>query len=128
MSRFKDNVLTSLFMLSFALMIAHELDAVANHEWRVLPLTSFLPDNLGFIFFVTLHIPLIWALLRYGFGANPTLTRDLFCGFCVVHVGLHWLFRHHPAYEFDSIMSKTLIGLTGICGLIYLGFRFLQRP
>ena len=33
-------------------LFTHELDAMLNHEWRVLPLTSWLSDEIGMIVFV----------------------------------------------------------------------------
>ncbi|MEM7707118.1 MAG: DUF6713 family protein [Pseudomonadota bacterium] len=33
-----------LFYLGLALLLTHEMDAMLNHEWLVLPLTSFLTD------------------------------------------------------------------------------------
>ena len=49
----------SLFLLGFGCLITHELDAVLNHEWRVLPLLRSLPDELGTIVFVAVHIPIV---------------------------------------------------------------------
>jgi hypothetical protein len=36
------------------------------------------------------------------------------------NVGLHWLFRKHPAYEFNNPSSWGLILLTGALGAAYL--------
>ena len=41
-----------IFYLAMGIMFTHELDAMPNHEWRVLPLTSWLPDEYGIIVFL----------------------------------------------------------------------------
>ncbi|MGK7867620.1 DUF6713 family protein [Falsiroseomonas sp. E2-1-a20] len=81
-----------------AAFLAHELDTVKRHEWRVLPLTSFLPDRVGEQVFIWSHLPLVLAS----------------------HVGLHWEFRTHPAYEFNNPSSRGLILLTGFLGAAYV--------
>lgn len=47
-----------------ATLATHELDAMSNREWRVLPLFSLLPDNLGRVAFVAAHVPLFWWLIH----------------------------------------------------------------
>ncbi len=42
------------------------------------------------------------------------------CLFAVVHVGLHWLYRRHPAYEFNNPSSWALIVLAGLFGAAYV--------
>ena len=44
-------------------LITHELDAMPNHEWQVLPLTSWMPNEIGMIVFVLIHIPLFAVLI-----------------------------------------------------------------
>ena len=99
----------------------HELDAVKRHEWRVLPITSFLPESIAEQVFIWGHVPLFALLLWGGDGGgadNPT--RLGLAIFAIVHVGLHVLYRHHPAYEFNNTSSWSLIGLTGFLGAAYL--------
>ena len=113
----------TLFLLAFALMRTHELDAVARMEWRVLPLTSWMPDDLGFPVFVAAHVPLVIAILHWAFRAGALAGERLrfwFCLFCVVHVGLHWLFRDHPEYRFNNPFSNGLIWGCGAAGLARL--------
>ena len=115
-------MLDLLFHATFAAFLAHELDAVAKHEWRVLPLTSFLPDAIGERVFVWLHLPIVMAVLH--FGAEDGWFRIGFAGFAVAHVWLHWIYRRHPAYEFDNPGSRALILLTGVLGCAYLAAAF----
>lgn len=98
----------------------HELDAVKRHEWRVLPLTSFLPEKAAEQTFIWVHIPLFALLLWGGDGAPASTTRVGLAAFAVLHVGLHVLFCKHPKYEFNNPSSWALIVLTGVLGLGYL--------
>lgn len=110
-------------LLYYALVgafMAHELDAVKRHEWRVLPITSFLPEKKGEQFFIWLHIPIL-ALLLWGSGVEAqSATRIGFSIFAIVHVGLHVLFKGHPKYEFNNVSSWALIILTGALGTAYI--------
>lgn len=105
-------------MLGF--FITHELDAMQRHEWRILPLTSFLPDETGRQVFVWMHVPLFAALFFYGAG-DPTSTVAFGLSvFAIIHVGLHWLFRRHPKNEFDNPTSWAIIIGTGVFGAAHL--------
>lgn len=48
----------NIFYIGVGMSFTHELDAMLNNEWRVLPLTSGLPDEMGQTVFVLAHIPL----------------------------------------------------------------------
>ena len=98
----------------------HELDAVKRHEWRVMPLLRALPERLGEQIFIWLHVPLFALLLWGGDGDLKSATRVGLAGFGILHVGLHFIFRKHPAYEFNNPSSWGLILLTGFLGAIYL--------
>jgi hypothetical protein len=90
------------------------------HEWRVLPLTSFLPEKTGEAVFLWAHVPAV-VLLPWivRLGAQSWAAAAL-SGFAVLHIGLHWLFRNHPAYEFNSRTSHLLILLPGLAGAAHL--------
>lgn len=113
-------MLDILYFSLLAAFFTHELDAVKQHEWRVLPLTSFLPDRIGEQVFIWVHVPLFAAILWFS-GNEPTSGfRNAIAAFAVVHVWLHWIFRNHPRYEFDNPSSWGLILLTGLLGAAYL--------
>ncbi len=64
------------FWINIAWMMAHELDAIANHEWHILPLSAFLPERLGYQVFVLAHVPLlvliaVWAKARVSNRLQP---------------------------------------------------------
>lgn len=112
--------LDAVYHAMVAAFFTHELDAVKRHEWRVLPLTSFLPERAGEQAFIWAHVPLFFAVLWFGEGAAADGFRLGLSAFAVVHVGLHWIFRKHPAYEFNDPSSWGLILLTGALGAAYL--------
>ena len=114
-------MLSFVYVLSVALMLTHELDAVRRHEWRILPGMERLPDARGAQLFVWVHAPLVAALLWFSFSDGATnLFRAGFCVFCIVHAGLHWWYRNHPFCEFNNPGSRLLIWMTGISGAAYL--------
>lgn len=116
------DVLDLLYYSLIGAFFTHELDAVKRHEWRVLPLLRALPERLGEQVFIWLHVPLFALLLWGGDGDLESATRVGLAGFSIVHVGLHFIFRRHPAYEFNNPSSWGLILLTGLLGAIYLVF------
>ena len=105
------------FGLMIALLIAHELDAMKRHEWRILPLTSFLPEKLAEQVFLWAHVPLT-LLVLWVFAQGPESGAALgVSGFAVLHVGLHWLFRNHPDNEFTGFAAwLPIIGAGGFGG------------
>ncbi|CAE7220407.1 unnamed protein product [Symbiodinium sp. CCMP2592] len=107
------------FDLSFAAMLTHEMDATFRHEWRILPLLSLISDDdLARDVFIVLHIPLCWLFLTV-FRDNKA-ARSFFCVFAMIHVGLHYLLRHHPKYEFNNAVSWSIIVLSGVAGFAHL--------
>lgn len=113
-------MLDILYFTMVAAFFTHELDAVRRHEWRVLPLTRFLPEPIGEQTFIWFHVPL-FALLMWGAGEDQAgATRIGLSVFAIVHVGLHYVYRRHPDYEFNNPSSWGLILLTGLLGATYL--------
>ena len=110
-----------LYYAMVGAFFTHELDAVKRHEWRVLPLTSFLPEKTGEQVFIWMHVPLFTLLLWGGDGEPYSLARLGLASFAVVHVGLHFFYRKHAAYEFNNASSMSLVLLTSVLGLTYLG-------
>ena len=111
-----------LFYLGIGLFFTHELDAMTNHEWRVLPLTSWLGDDMGRLVFVAAHVPL-FAILALMASLNSVVrnrTRVWLSAFLVLHSMLHAGFMLHDKYELDSLLSNILIYGAASCGLLYL--------
>lgn len=111
-----------LFWATLALLATHELDAVYRREWRMLPGFRHLPEHFAAELFIGLHAPLFLAIfLAAQAGANSQFALCL-SAFAVIHLGLHRLFRTHPAYRFHGIWSRAFIGSAGMCGAAHLVF------
>lgn len=113
----------TLWMLCLALFAGHELDAVAQSEWRLLYGLRHLDPALGQALFIALHVPLVAALIGLTGHSRPAVRRNsrrLLAGFAVVHAGLHVNLREHPLYLFDSPLSQALIFACAGAGLLYL--------
>lgn len=111
------------FYTGLALLFTHELDAVANHEWRVLPMINRLPDDYGFSLFLFLHIPLFAILIALVASTNKKIrirSRKGISVFLVLHGVLHALFMENLNYEFTSFPSNILIFGGALAGSIYL--------
>ena len=112
-----------VFLLGLSFLLAHEMDAVRCHEWRIFPGLSALSDRWGLRIFVVLHIPLLYALLgavASGPGAALVVALDVLF---IVHMGLHLLFLRHPRNEFTDALSWILIVGSALSGAIDLLLR-----
>ncbi len=113
-------MLSISYFAMLALFVAHELDAVKRHEWRVLPLFSLLPETIGEQVFIWSHVPLFFGLFYFGaLDPNTAVAKGL-STFVIIHIGLHWFFRDHPKYEFNNISSWMLIVTAGLFGAVHL--------
>lgn len=127
------DIMTWIYILAFAILNAHELDAMSQQEWRLLLVLRDLPSDLAQRSFVALHVPLVAILLWLTFHRNAAVTswsRRAVCAFGVIHAGLHWHLQEHPAYTFHSWLSEALIVGYGVAGLLYLlldGVGILRR-
>jgi len=109
--------------IGVAMLMTHELDAVMNQEWRVLPLTSWLDPEIGYEVFLWFHVPLftlILALLSNSSERIRAVTSKVLAAFLIVHSVLHVAFSDHEHYEFSSLSSNLLIYGAAIYGLIYI--------
>ena len=111
-----------VFYLGVAFLFTHELDAMTNHEWRVLPLTSFLPDSIGMNSFLIAHIPIFAVVVGCVASLNMKIrstAQNVVSGFLIVHAVLHFAFSGHSDYEFDSLLSSTLIYGAALLGILF---------
>ncbi|MBD1873645.1 hypothetical protein H6F75_09135 [Nodosilinea sp. FACHB-131] len=112
-----------LFHLSFATLMAHELDAMTQAEWRLLFILSRLPDTIAEVAFVLVHIPLVAGLLWLTNNEAPAVrrwSRIVVALFLAIHAGLHKRLEHSSLYTFNSALSQGLIYGGGALGLLYL--------
>lgn len=119
-----------LFYLGLGFLFTHEMDAMSNHEWRVLPLLNALPDRVGELTFLMAHVPLYAVVIVFVASIKSEarlLARKVACGFMIIHGLLHIVFTGHSAYEFSSLTSELLIFGAALCGLSFFIVRFLTR-
>jgi hypothetical protein len=109
------------YIVGLALMLVHEMDAMRCTEWRIFPGLSMLPDRIGRILFILLHIPLFLFLLAAITAPIPS--RAFITGldiFLIVHMGLHLLFLLHPKNAFKDVWSWSIIAGAALCGALDL--------
>lgn len=120
-----------LFYLGLGLLFTHEMDAMPNYEWRVLPLLRALSDAAGESFFLLAHVPLFAVIAGLVASLNRRLrsrARFWFAVFLVVHSGLHFAFSGHHEYRFASFSSTLLIYGAAVCGALYLLLNYTEEP
>ena len=115
-------LLDLLFFTAFAFLACHELDAVMQAEWRLLPILGGLDDDVAYTWFVLLHVPLFALLMRWT-GSTSAKTRFIsqlaLDAFMVIHLGLHLALRSHPDNTFHSALSELCIYGAGLTGLAH---------
>jgi len=113
----------SAFYLGIALLFTHELDAMPNHEWRMLPGLNLLPDAVGETIFLVAHVPLFVLVIALIASLNVktrVTARNIASAVLILHAALHYWFSASPAYEFSSLVSSVLIYGSALCGLGYI--------
>ena len=120
----------SWFLLGLGFIASHELDAVTQHEWRLLYVLRSLPEAVAANSFVALHVPLFALLVWLTHHPMPRLrdgSRMALMVFLIIHVGLHLRLSGHALYTFHSLLSQLLIFGAGLCGALYLWAAVRQR-
>ncbi len=119
-----------IFYSGLSFFLAHELDAIKRHEWRIFPGLSNLEDNLSYHLFVILHIPLfiliLWLLCHSSEHVSFWFQISV-DSFLLIHLGLHHFFKSHDKYEFTQQFSKTIINLMALTGLIHIILLFINK-
>ena len=113
---------SAVFYIGLGLLFTHELDAMPNHEWRVLPVLSALSDSTGELVFVLAHVPIFAIVIAFVASLDRRVRRRseaLAAVFLIGHAVLHWLYSGHDAYEFTSQYSSLLIYAAALCGALY---------
>ncbi|MEM9087593.1 MAG: DUF6713 family protein [Cyanobacteria bacterium P01_F01_bin.53] len=116
------------FHLGLSMLIAHELDAVLQAEWRLLFILRRMPEDTAATAFILLHVPLVAGLLWITNHASEYLrnnSRLAMATFFIIHAGLHKRLEHHVNYSFTSTPSVFLIYGTGVLSIGYLLASFL---
>ncbi|MEM7530568.1 MAG: DUF6713 family protein [Chloroflexota bacterium] len=107
-----------LFFTNVAILaVAHELDAIHQREWRFFFGFTPLSDETAYRLFTALHVPLLviilWNLHSFWFQIGFDL-------FMIIHAGLHWGLRNHPAIHFDNWFSWVWICGGAMLGVVHL--------
>ena len=121
---------STVFYVGLALLFTHELDAMPNHEWQVLPVLRNLTDSVGEATFVLAHIPIFAIVIACIASLNiniRSMARDIACAFLILHAFLHFAFSGHPAYQFNSVLSNSLIYGAALCGIAFLLVRWIEK-
>ena len=112
-----------IFLLGLGTLVTHELDAMSNAEWRVLPLLKSLSEDVAMTVFVLSHIPLVAVIVGLVTSSNArtrNISKVAVCGFLLFHGIAHWLTSGDANYEFTSALSSALIYGGAALGAIYL--------
>lgn len=113
---------TTIYYLSVATLLTHELDAVKHAEWSLLFLIGRLPDTASYPTFVLLHIPLIVILFWLSHHQVPKVQSAFrlgAAGFTVLHAVIHYWLSETSGYTFEGWLSDGLIfGAAGF-GVLY---------
>lgn len=118
-----NSVSDAVFWMGFALLTAHELDAVRAREWRLLFVLRHMPEARAQRIFIVAHAPLLWMLIILFTSPAPLLaawSRALFDMFLVIHVVIHHRLERHPDNDFRNPVSRTLIYSSGVAGFGHL--------
>lgn len=117
-----------VYYLGISLLITHEMDAVMHSEWRLLYVLRDLEESAAFSWFLSFHVPMFFLILWLGHHQNLRI-RSFFriaaSLFLIIHAGLHFRLQDHAKYEFDGLVSDTLIFGAGACGLVFLLLSFV---
>lgn len=119
-----------LFYVGLALLACHEMDAVARHEWRLLPVLSSLEDTAALVVFVLLHIP-IFTFLFWATGHKSEKIRnrsqistDIFL---VAHGVIHFTLSGHVLYEFKAPVETITVYGGAAVGIIHLALKIKEN-
>lgn len=119
-----------IFYIGLSTLFTHELDALINHEWRLLPLIGGLSNEYGEIAFMLIHIPLFTILIALVASTNDKIrirSRFGISIFLIIHGLLHLLFMGNTSYEFTSTLSNILIFGGAIFGAVFLLLDFIGK-
>lgn len=121
-----------VFYLGLGLLFTHEMDAMQNHEWRILPILGSLPDSTGELTFLVAHVPIFALVIAFVASLNlktRALAQKVACGFLIAHAALHFTFSGNSNYEFSSLASAFLIFGAALCGFaFFLALAIERKP
>ncbi|MFK7924508.1 MAG: DUF6713 family protein [Bacteroidia bacterium] len=107
-----------IFYFGITLLLLHEMDAVRQKEWHIIPAWRNLKDETGYIIFLLIHIPLYVPLFLIPCsGENVFVGMDIFL---IFHGVFHFLIRNNPNLHFKHWYSWFCIGGAAVVGALHL--------
>lgn len=120
-----------IYYLALSFLLMHEMDAVMHMEWHLLFVLRNLPDAIAYPAFILLHLPLFFAFFWFSQHRNLAIQarfRIAVAGLLFIHAALHFRLRHHEAYQFQDLLSNSLIFGSALLALAYLLLVWRAKP
>jgi hypothetical protein len=111
------------FYLALVFILIHEMDAIRLKEWRMFIFLSKMEEEMAYIIFTALHIPLYFVLFLCLGNSATVLHQDTIWYldvFFIVHFGLHIIFLWHKNNLFRGVFSWIVISAAGFFGFVDL--------
>jgi hypothetical protein len=103
---------------TLAALVLHEIDAVRCKEWRIFPLTFWMPERVGRQVFLWAHVPL--ALLIYYYATHTPHGFAVFMAyFAPLHFMAHVLYLWHPKNLFRDARSWLILLASLLSATLY---------
>ena len=118
-----NNVAISLYSITCALILLHEIESAFEREWEILR----LPGKING--FLLIHIPIL-ALMFWGFIENPKTTWGCIISIIIGIGGLLPVLVHKVIVKnserFNRVLSNIIMYCSGISGLALICVSIIQ--
>lgn len=112
------------FFTATSFMIAHEMDAVRQKEWRIFPILNLIDEKYIYQVFILAHVLvyiLTFCFLVSEYSNQVILALDLFF---IAHFIIHIFFLRNEKNEFKNWISWITISGAALFGTIDLFLKF----
>ncbi len=119
-----------VFYVGMSLLVAHELDAVLQHEWRLLPVLSGLDEQTAASTFILIHIPALTILYWSAAHDRKQIREPVRLGvdgFLIAHALIHLAVQNHEAYTFHPPIETITVFGGGVAGLLHAAMVKIPR-
>ncbi|MEM1334611.1 MAG: DUF6713 family protein [Actinomycetota bacterium] len=119
-----------LFVVAFALLLCHELDAMIRQEWDLFPGLRALSDDTAADVFNLAHLALfgipIWLLIA---TSQRTQNRTIIAveAFIIGHAVAHAALHRHDDYMFEAPVETLTVYGAAVFASAHLTLVFRQR-
>lgn len=110
-------------LLNLTLFILHEIDAIANGEWKMFSFLQSFKERTQKIIFLYVHLPLPSLLVYYVYLVFASRNITVFIivnSLAVLHFVIHLFALKWESNVFKSHISIILLGGIALTGLINL--------